>query len=187
MRFLKRLLQCLFVWGRPAPRGNPADAQLVVVQAASALENGEASETNIALANMAQKHYERFGTPISPQLEVGLILQERGVPTVGTTKAYSDISILSAEYGTGSRAVAEIHAELCRQRGWTKVLAIAYQPHIWRVIWIYEKLGLEVMVPGGLPVFCPQGNMKQRRHRWVVTSYLFEWFARLWFLFNGYI
>ena len=35
---LRRLFQCFFVWGQPTPKGNPKDAQLIVVQAMSDCE-----------------------------------------------------------------------------------------------------------------------------------------------------
>jgi len=184
---LQRLLQCIFVWGRPASKGNPQKAQLIVVQTASDCEGGVASVTNIALADLAERYHKKFGTPIFPQAEAERILQGRGVVSVGTTLIYSTVPLLSEKYGNGSLGIAESQQQFCAERGWTKVLVLAYYPHAWRVIWIYERMGLEVIIPKDLPKMHPQANMSQWRHRRAVTSYLFELAARLFFLYKGYI
>ena len=184
---LRRLLQCIFVWRVPNPCGNPATADLIVVQSASDCIGNATSTTNIALADAAQVLHETHGTPIFPQAEVGRVLNTRGVATIATTPIYSTISLLTSEYGAGSYDVALLHKQLCVKHGWTKVVVLAYHPHIVRVVWIYEKLGFEVIVPSNVPRMTYQSTASQWRHRRAITSLPYELAARLWFLYQGYI
>ena len=183
---LLRLFQCFFVWGRPAPRGNPKEAQLIVVQAMSDCEGDVSSQTNLCVAGYVKGYYERFGTPIFPQAEVGRILERQGIPTVGRTAFYSTVDLRSHDY-VGSDGIARLQKRLCDERGWTRVLVVASYPHAHRACWIYERLGLEVIVPPALPKMRFEREFSQRRWRRPISAYSYELLARLFFLYKGLI
>lgn len=183
---LRRLFECVFVWGEPTPRGNLQDAQLIVTQAMPDCAGGASSDTNVAIADLAQHLHDKLGIPIFPQAEVGKILETRGVPLVGNTLFYGNVSLLADEY-IGSHGIARLQKNLCDEHGWTKVLLVVPFPHAWRALWIYERLGLKVIVPPGLPKIKFQRNLTQRRWRRAITAYPYELLARLISLYMGVI
>jgi hypothetical protein len=179
-------LQCIFIWGQPAPEGDIQQAQIIVTQASSNCYGNRPSKTNFALAGFAEMYHRRLGIPLFPQEAVARILMANNVEIIATTKSY-DLPLLSAEYGSGSRDVAELQNNFCRERGWTKVLLVAFSPHAWRARWIYERLGLEVIIPENLPKIQFQSDLSEWRWRRAVTAYPYEFFTRLWFMYKGYI
>ncbi len=183
---LKRLFQCFTVWGQPAPSGNSEDAQLIVTQAMPDCEGSVSSDTKLELANLAQRHHQELGIPIFPQAEVGRVLENRGVRVIGSAPNQSTISLLSDEY-IGSHGIAQLQKDFCDSRGWTRVLVVVPYPHAWRAIWIYERLGFEVIIPPDLPKMKFQSSMTQGRWRRAITAYPYELLARLWSLCKGLI
>lgn len=184
--FLRKLVKCLFVWGQPTPKGDPKDAQLIVVQSMSDCEGDVSSQTNLIVADYVCKYHERFGTPIFPQAEVGRILEEQHIPTVGETAFYSKVDLGSDEY-IGSDGIARLQKRLCDEKGWTRVLVVASYPHAHRACWIYERLGLEVIVPPALPKMWFEKQFSQGRWRRPISAYPYELLARLFFLYKGLI
>ncbi len=183
---LRRLFQCFFVWGQPTPKGNPKDAQLIVVQAMSDCEGDVSSQTNLSLASYALRYYERFGTPIFPQAEVGRIIEGQHTPIVGETAFCSTVDLWSDEY-IRSDEVARLQKHLCDETGWTRVLVVASYPHAHRACWIYERLGFEVIIPPALPKMQFEKEFSQRRWRKPISAYPYELLARLFFLYKGLI
>lgn len=183
---LQRLFQCLFVWGQPAPRGALDDAQLIVTQAMSDCEGGASSDTNLVVAELARKYHEQLGIPIFPQKEVGTILEAMGVQVVSCAPAQSAIPLLSKQY-IGTEGVAWLQKVFCDSHAWTRMLIIVPYPHFWRALWIYERLGLQVIVPSGLPKMKFQSNLSQWRWRRTITAYPYELLARLRSLYKGLI
>ena len=108
------------------------------------------SQTNLSLASYALRYYERFGTPIFPQAEVGRIIEGQHTPIVGETAFCSTVDLWSDEY-IRSDEVARLQKHLCDETGWTRVLVVASYPHAHRACWIYERLGFEVIIPPALP------------------------------------
>lgn len=183
---LFRLFQCIFNWRKPPGEGRLQDAQLIVTQAASDLEGGLPSKSNMGLADCAQHYHKMLGIPIFPQAEVGRIIKQRGIHILGNTPFDSNTSIFSSKY-SGSDGVARLQKELCDEMGWSRVILIATYPHAWRARWIYERLGLEVIIPPDLPKMKFEHKFSQKRWRWAITAYPYEFLTRLFFLYKGLI
>lgn len=184
--FLTRLFECLFIWGEPTSRGNPGDAEVILTQSMSDCEGGASSDTNLVVAELARKYHEKLGIPIFPQKEVGRILEALGVPVVGNTPEQSTTPMLSKKY-IGTEGVAWLQKAFCDSCAWTRVLILVPYPHFWRALWIYERLGLEVIIPPGLPKMKFQSTMIQKRWRRAITAYPYELMARLWSLYEGHV
>lgn len=183
---LQRLFQCFFVWGQPAPRGAAGDAQLIVTQAMSDCVDGGSSETNFVVAELARKYHAELGIPIFSQKEVGRILEAMGVQVVSNAPTQSTTPILSKKY-IGTEGVARLQKVFCDSRAWARALIVVPYPHFWRALWIYERLGLQVIVPEGLPKMKFQSNLSQWRWRRAITAYPYELAARLRSLCRGLI
>lgn len=183
---LFRLFQCVFIWRKPSGEGCLQEAQLIVTQAASDLKDGLFSKSNIGLADCAQRYHEILGIPIFPQAEVGRILKQRDVHILGDTPFDSNTSIFSSNY-SGSDGVAKLQKELCDREGWSRVILVATYPHAWRARWIYERLGLKVIIPPDLPRMQFERKFSQKRWRWPITAYPYEFLTRLFFLYKGLI
>lgn len=183
---LKLFFQCIFDW-RHTPQGNLSDAKLIVVQCASDCIGKKPSVTNLLLATVVQKYHEELGLPIFPQQEVGDILLQRGITLVGETPRYSEIPFFSTEYGNGTEKVAQMHKELCDKKGFDTVLCVGFYPHVYRVVRVYEKLGLKVVVPAHLPWIHFQNDLNQWWWRKRIIAYPYELLARLYFLYKGFI
>ncbi len=183
---LRRIFECVFVWGEPTPKGNLQDAQLIVTQAMPDCEDGAFSDSNIATADMAERLQKELGIPIFPQAEVGRILSSRGVKLAGTTKFFGTVALTNKEY-PGSHGIARLQKKLCDERGWTKVLLVVPYPHAWRALWIYERLGLEVIIPPRLPKIVFQKGLTQKRWDSPFTAYPYELVVRLMSLLIGVI
>lgn len=184
--FFVRLLQCLRAWGKPPRSGKPEAAQVILVQTVSDLKGGRPSETNLALAKLARKYHEQLGVPVFPQVEVGRILEEWGVPVVGSTPVFSEIPVFAKGYA-GTHGIARLQKEFCDSKAWRRALVLAAWPHAWRAIWNYERIGLEVIVPPDLPKMKFERQMSQARWRQALTAYPYEFLARLFYLKQGLI
>jgi len=67
------------------------------------------------------------------------------------------------------------------------IIPAQVKPAIWRAIWMYEMLGLEVVVPPRIPKMIFQPNLKEPRWRVAWKAYLYEFSVRIYYLLMGYI
>lgn len=185
MHFLKRLLQCLFVWGTPKPRGDLHEAQVILTQSMSDCTNGSVSKVHSSLAEYVQKLYDELGLPICAQGELAPALEARRLPLVGKTMAQIAYDVADPEY-FGTYEVALEQVRFCAGR-YRQIIPVQVTPAIWRAIWVYEKLGFGVIIPPGIPAMAFQENLKEWRWRRAITAYPYELAARLVYLSKGYI
>lgn len=187
LAFLRKLKVCLFEWGQPNSRGDMSKGQIILTQAASDLSDGHSSNTNKDIACEATLIYGQTFLPIFPQQEVRTILEDGPCPIVGeATSKDSNKRVESTEY-MGSDGVARLQKKYCDKHKITCVIVVAAYPHAQRAIMIYEKLGLEVIVPPWLPKAQFEKDMAQWRWQRAITAYPYEFFIRLFFLFTGRI
>ncbi|MDE1924648.1 MAG: hypothetical protein KGH79_00485 [Patescibacteria group bacterium] len=184
--FLARLWRCLFVWRAPAPRGDLSDAQAIFTQAASNLVGGASSQTNIALARFAQDLHKRLGLPVYAQGEVAEVLKQNGVPLVGETPKQGTAWIGGETY-ISTMTVARAQQAKALSMGWKTIIPVTFLPHIGRTVWVYERMGLRVIIPPDLPKNLYEKKMELRYWRYRVTGYAYELAARLAYLYKGYI
>jgi hypothetical protein len=187
MKSMILFFKCLFVWWKPQGDKNPSEAQVIVTQAGSDLVDGSTAQTNVDLANIAREYHEKLGIPIFAQGEVARALDNMNVPVAGRTprEAIPD-NFGSREY-QGTSGVAALQKKYCDEHGFTKVLVVAFVPHIWRAKWTYEKQGFQVLVPPDLPWYVFETDANQRRWRRAVVAYPYELKARFEYLFKSLI
>ncbi len=178
--------KCLFVWGKPSPRGSVEDAQIILTQANSDLVDGSSSRTNKKLAAFASCLRKKLSLPIHAQGEVGRVLLADGVRVEGKTFRQEETQEKGLKYlDTFSVAVAQ--KRFCDERKFKRVIPVAPVPHIWRVIWVYEKLGFEVIVPPDMPTMVWKEEMKQGQWRAPGSGYVYEFCSRLMYWYKGQI
>lgn len=161
-------------------------AQIILTQACSDLESGKTSGTNVWIAAMAAQLSNEFGIGIFSQGEVTAKLRQLGVEVAGSTRIQSTANPFEDEY-LDTWGVAQEQAAYCRKNGITRVLVMHYVPHVWRVMWCYKRLGLEVIVPPDLPIMVYEEGLQQKRLSSPWTLYPFELAARLVYWWKGYI
>lgn len=184
--FVWRLLQCFFCWGTPKPKGDLTDAQIIVVQAASDLVDDSSSQINKELAQYVADLHSLTRLPTHAQGEVARILDKRSVPLLGRTYTQKEALELNLPY-IETIHVALQQKQLCDEIGWGRVAVVAPVPHIWRVVWVYERLGYEIIIPAQLPHFLWGEKLEQERWRTPWKAYRYELGARLLYLYKGYI
>ncbi len=184
---LRMLLRCLFCWGIPTPVGDPARAQVICVQACGDLASGGTSQTNVAIAYTAAEYRGVLGLPLLAQGEVADALIPLGVKSIVRTKTQAELRDAGEPYKS-TYDVALEHLRYARMNGWTRAIVVAYAPtHIWRCIWVYERLGFTVIIPSEMPSLVWGEDLYQRRLSARSRHFPFELLARLWFLYRGYI
>lgn len=187
MRILKRFLQCIFVWGVPRAKGDLRDAQVILTQAMCNLTDGSVSKTNKLMANLIARLYSTDAfLPVFPQGELSRAIREKGVPLFAETELLISNGVLEDGY-LGSYEVAFKQKELCDKMGWKKVVLVSFAPHIWRAKWVYEKLGFEVIIPAEMPRMVFEKGLAQTPWRRAITGYSYEFLARVYYLWKGYI
>ena len=184
--FARRLLQCLFCWGTPKPKGDLTRAQMILVQAASDLVDDSPSRINMELAQYVADLHTLTRLPTHAQGEVARILDKKYVPLLGRTYTQRQAREQDLPY-IETIDVALQQKQLCDDVGWDKVVVVAPVPHIWRVVWVYERLGYEVIIPAQLPRFLWGEKLEQERWRTPWKAYRYELGARLLYLYKGYI
>ncbi len=85
----------------------------------------------------------------------------------------------------GTREVAE--DQMLGHPNIRTIIPAQVKPAIWRAIWMYEMLGLEVVVPPRIPKMIFQPNLKEPRWRVAWKAYLYEFSVRIYYLLMGYI
>lgn len=175
-----RILQSFFVWNIK-PTGTLANGQILLTQAASDTEE-QLGETNIKLASLVRDLFDVLGLPIFSQGEVGRQLILWGIPLVGNTDCQDE-----SNHYLDSYEVAKLQKELCDKKGLRRAIIVTYQAHLWRVVQIYKRLGFEVIVPAGLPRLMFEKDLSQWWHRRPITHYPYEFLARLYYIYKGYI
>ncbi len=182
---IERFFTCLFYWRRPVPDRTLNDAQVIIVLACSDLANGETSLTNRQLADYAIVYHRLLSLPIIAQGEVARAIKDKGVPVFSQTRLQTTARPLDPRY-LDTQAVAEHDRTLCREQGWTRILLFAYVPYVWRARWVYERLGLQIIIPRNLPHIIFEDFAQKRLSR-RQTLYPFELIARLVYLWRGNI
>jgi hypothetical protein len=185
-RVFWRFLQCFFVWGVPKPRGNPTHAQIILTQAMPNLEPGIPSRANVLMADFVERCQLKLKLPIFAQGELAEVLKHRGVVLAGETPVQSTANVLGAHY-LGTFEVAGLQKEYCTQMCYSRIIPVSAAPHIWRAVWVYERLGFKVIVPTDMPAMVFEKGLTQRRWRRAITAYPYELLARLLYLYKGYI
>ena len=183
---IRRFLQCIFVWGVPQAKGDLHEAQVILTQAMCNLSDGSASKTNMLLAKCVRKNYIVLGAPVFPQGELAQAIERQQVPIIGQTRILQSSGVFEEGY-FDTYSVALEHKKFCDQMGWKRVVLVSFVPHIWRAKWVYEKLGFEVIIPGEMPKMVFQKDLAQRHWRRDLTGYAYEFLARLYYLWKGYI
>lgn len=181
----KRFLECLFVWGAPQAKGDPAKACLIVTQANANLTSGATSDINKMIARVAAVYARRYGAPIFPQAEVGEYLEGQGIQTVGGRTPFQ----ADRPQGSESYEVArwqKSYYDKNRLEG--PILLATTRPHCFRAVRIYEKMGFKVVVmPDAFPPMIFQKGLRQWFWRTPWIGYPYELLARLYYLYMGYL
>jgi len=179
LRFLKKLIQCFFVWRVP-PSGEDAlcHAEVALVQSFG-LRRGAPGLSNGALASIARNLHEHYGLPLVLQWEIADCLpdlQKAGViRRHRTPDAYLD-----------TREVLVQSAEICRKHGWRKAIIVAHPDHVWRVMKTAEKLDFGIAITDMASI--PYDSLSLQpwtRSRWRFVPR--EIIARLLYLVRGWI
>jgi hypothetical protein len=193
MSFLKKLLGCFFVWriGRTSYEG----ADVIISHAGGDREDGDPGAINWYLESIIRDIYSSYRgpdgkpLPIMAQGEVAQCL--KNLPIVGHIPRQRDY-----QKGAGSKAylntidVVKIQLEECRKNGWKHPIVVSYQPHLWRLLAVFEKEGrgtLSGIAVAHVPhfVYEPRCSQKWMRTPWLNTPR--EVLCRLAWLFTGKI
>lgn len=185
MHFLRRLLQCLFAWGTPRPRGDLQKAQAILTQAWSDCLDGSMSETHKRLTRYVVHLYQELDVPVYAQGELAPHLAKWGIPLAGATRKQDSYTVLDREY-FGTYEVACDQKALCGE-SCLRIIVVQAVPATWRTIWVYERLGFQVIVPSDMPHTVFQKELLEPRWRRAITAYPYELAARLVYLLKGYI
>jgi uncharacterized SAM-binding protein YcdF (DUF218 family) len=153
-------------WGHQ-DRARPAQA--IIVLGAGVLSNGKASISLRERTEHAVTLYQRglapyiiftggVGThPPAESLVAAEIAYKQGVPRD---------KVLWEEKSTSTRENAKYTAEICRERGWTRIIVVSQPFHLWRARRDFEHAGLTAYTS---PVLNPEVD-KSLWFRFVWTS-----------------
>lgn len=178
------------LWGKPSSKhGDVEDSatiRLVVTQAMSDLVDGRSSKTNMRLALTARVWAGTLSVRIFAQGEVGRLLEELGPLLIARTRTQDEARKDKLPY-LDTYDVAKLQEKFCTLHGYGTVLVVASCPHAWRAIWTYQRLGLRVYVPDGLPEVVWGEDFEQSHWQSKVRAHIYELAARLLYLYKGYI
>lgn len=181
-------LKCLFCWWKPGIKGNLKDAQIILTQASSDMEDGSSSKSNKILAETAKFYSEKLNIPIFAQGEVAKVLKEMNVNSlVGSTPCEAIPDNFESKDYYGTSGVALIQKKYCDEHNIKNALILALYPHTWRAMWTYEKIGIKIILPPKSPSMIFEKKANQHRWRKAITAYPYELSARLKYLFMGLI
>ncbi len=180
------LMRCLFIWGRPQARGELARAQAICSFAFSDLTNGMPSETNSAMTEAAHQLQKMLSLPIYAQGEVARLLHHRKAYVSGQTKTQAEARWRGDPYIETIDVVLE-HERPLIEHGYKRVIPIAYHPYFWRAVWTLERRGFTVIIPESIPELVSGEKVTPWTHRGLFRNNCYEFCARLYYLYKGYI
>lgn len=185
MQFLKSLWRCLFIWQiPPAEETELKTAEAIVTQAFSSLKNGKPGSGNIILAGIARNLHRKYSLPILAQEEVAQALIDCSLTPL---TPYATITKECTGGGWNTLNIAKAQEEICRSRGWRKVIVVAHPVHMGRAVWTYAKLGLKPLAAAMPDIGYIHPKLIHRSHRSKWLFRLRELCGRILFLLWGKI
>ncbi|MDP3729866.1 MAG: hypothetical protein Q8R26_03960 [bacterium] len=186
MQFLRKLYRLLFSWNFPAASEKElVEADAIIAMAFGATKDGSPGRGNHTIARVTEELLQKYHLPLlaewymaqaNPALPYVLIAKPTPAGNEPSTSAYH------------TQTVAQELARECWKKGWRKIIVLASPDHMGRVIWTYEKLGMEVF-PAKMPNdgYYGSGYVQTWSHssrwRWRCKEVL----VRILFWYWGYI
>jgi hypothetical protein len=177
MKFLKKLYECFFEWHIKGTSYEGAD--VIISHAGGDKVGGEPGAINEYIETIIRDIYAKTKLPIIAQAEVAQCI--RDLPLVGNIPFQSE----SPTY-LDTVDVAKMQLDICKEHGWTRPLVVSCQPHLWRVVKVFEKLGVPVLI-ADVPkmVFEPKCSQFWMRNAWLNNPR--DLLCRLYWLVQGKI
>lgn len=151
------------------PRGNLAEADVIFAQSFGFRRIDSRIVPGLSNEVMARKLvweiFKMYHYPMILQWEVAAALPEKPIDLWEIKKHRKKGKYLD------SYEVALQTVEIMKKHGWRKIILIAQPWHMWRKIKIFEKMGIEIIIPPEL---------------WIIPfdkkSDIRQWWTKSWFL-----
>lgn len=174
---LQTLWQCFAVWHVKPTSLQGAEA--ILSQAGGNIDKETPGKINEHLATIIRELHEQSQLPLILQGEITPCLPD--LPILAQTPQQQD-----AHRYLSTRDVCLFQKRVCEERGFRRVIVVAFGHHMWRAVRATERVGLEVLVPPGI-----QNAYDPKSSQWFCRSpFLFvprEIMVRLYFLMRGWL